>query len=127
MSQPRQFANLAEFWPFYLAQHRSRANRVLHALGSFSAIGWVGLAVAWSNPWLCLAAVVNGYGCAWFGHFVFEGNKPATFGEPRKSFICDWIMLWLMVTGQLGKHLAKLDEPAPVAVGCPEARESVGV
>jgi hypothetical protein len=44
---------------------------------------------------------VVAYGFAWTGHFLIEGNKPATFGHPVWSFISDFKMLGLMVTGKL--------------------------
>ena len=65
-------------------------------------LGWCFASGNW--PYGLLAAVI-GYGCAWTGHFVFEGNKPATFGHPGWSFISDFRMLFLFVTGRLGKAL----------------------
>ncbi len=41
------------------------------------------------------------YAFAWTGHFLIEGNKPATFGHPFWSFISDFKMLGLMATGKL--------------------------
>ena len=43
------------------------------------------------NP-IVLAGVVWAYFFAWMAHFVIEGNRPATFKYPLRSFICDWIM-----------------------------------
>ena len=46
-----------------------------------------------SADWRWLIAVpLSGYGFAWFGHFVFEKNRPATFRYPFYSLICDFLM-----------------------------------
>ena len=42
-------------------------------------------------------------------------NKPATFQHPGKSFLCDWIMIFKVLTFQIGKDLAKLDAPGEAA------------
>lgn len=81
------------FWSFYLGEHRNPVNQTLHALGSLCGLGWLGLAVAWGNPWFVLAGLVNGYACAWIGHFVFEKNRPATFQYPLYSLRGDFTML----------------------------------
>jgi hypothetical protein len=41
---------------------------------------------ATGHPWFALLWPVIGYRFAWFGHFVIEGNKPATFSHPWWSF-----------------------------------------
>lgn len=41
-----------------------------------------------------LAVLFCGYFCAWTGHFLFEGNRPATFIYPTYSLICD-LLLWV--------------------------------
>ena len=63
------------------------------------------LAGRWSlvtGRWsLLLLLPLLGYGPAWFGHMVFERNKPATFGYPLYSLACDWIMMKDLITGRL--------------------------
>lgn len=41
-----------------------------------------------------LLPLVLGYGCSWFGHFVFEQNKPAAFANPTYSFFGDLQMIY---------------------------------
>lgn len=104
----------SEFWPFYLGEHRDRTNQVLHALGSLAGLSCLAAAITLQNPWFVLAGLVAGYGCAWIGHFVFEKNRPATFKYPLKSFLSDWRLLSLVLTGRVGRAVAELDAP-PVA------------
>ena len=49
-----------------------------------------------------LAVMVCGYGFAWFGHFVFEKNQPATFTYPTFSLMSDFYMWFQLITGQIG-------------------------
>ena len=112
-----EYKTLKEFWPYYLSEHRSRPNRALHAIGSLGGIGWLAAAAYLSNPWLILAGLVNGYAFAWIGHFVIEKNRPATFKYPLKSFLCDWIMLFYILTFQIGRELEKLESPGQVLEG----------
>ncbi len=97
--------NMASFWPRYLEDHQHVGNRIMHLIGSASAIVWVVAAIVFGQPWFLLAALVNAYGFAWLGHFVIERNRPATLKYPIKSFLSDWRMVALMVTGRLGRHL----------------------
>lgn len=96
-----RFTSFAEFYPFYLAEHRNRTCRRLHFVGSLLVLAILAYALA-SGQWLWLLAMpVAGYGFAWVGHFVFEKNRPATFQYPLYSFMGDWVMLRDMLTGRL--------------------------
>jgi len=100
MSAPR-YQSFAEFWPYYLNEHSKPATRALHAVGSFAAIGLLIALIAIGKWWLFPLAFVPGYAFAWIGHFFIEKNRPATFKYPLWSFIGDWKMLVLMLTGRL--------------------------
>lgn len=102
------YPTLKEFWPFYLSQHRNATNRTLHFIGSTGVLALI-VAAFW-QPFLLLATPVCGYGFAWVGHFFVEKNRPATFTYPFKSLASDWIMYFYILTGQLGKHLEKLEK-----------------
>jgi len=96
-----------EFWRVYLAAHADPRTRALHYLGTVLAVAALviaGLERDWR--WL-LAAPVVGYALAWFGHLVFEHNRPATFGQPTWSLVSDFRMLGLFVSGRLGIELRR--------------------
>ena len=101
MSTPETFHSFAEFYPFYLNDHRNRTCRRLHFIGSslvLAVIVWV--AVSGNLLWL-LALPVIGYGFAWLGHFGYEKNRPATFRHPLYSLMGDWVMFKDMLTGRI--------------------------
>jgi hypothetical protein len=96
-----QFTNFAQFYPFYLGEHRNLTSRRLHFIGSLGVIGCVAMALA-TGDWLWLpAAIVCGYGFAWVGHFFFEKNRPATFRHPVYSLMGDWVMFKDICIGKI--------------------------
>src|SRR5215831_18486516 len=108
MTEGPKFTSYDEFFEFYLRQHSDPRNRILHAIGTALGIAVVIGAFVTGHPWYALLFFPIGYGCAWFGHFVLEHNKPATFGHPFWSFISDFRMLGLMLTGRLSARLKTL-------------------
>jgi hypothetical protein len=96
-----EFRSFREFYPAYLAEHKERATRRLHFVGTLLVLVVVGLAL-WQQDlrWLA-AAPVFGYGLAWVGHFVFERNRPATFRHPLYSLAGDFVMFKDILIGRL--------------------------
>ena len=95
------FRDYEEFFTFYLRQHHHPGNRVIHAVGTSVGVFGTIAALASGRPLLVLAAIVVAYAVNWLGHFLVEGNKPATFGHPWWSLVSDFRMLGLMMTGRL--------------------------
>jgi len=99
------FATYKEFFSFYLREHSDPRNRMMHAAGTLLAVATVVVAIAVRHPWYALLWPVVAYGFAWTGHFLLEGNKPATFGHPFWSFVSDFRMLGLMLTGRFKSRM----------------------
>jgi hypothetical protein len=97
----RDFKSFAEFYPFYLGEHRNRSCRRLHFAGSTLALVCLAMLLATGRPQYLLYGVLCGYAFAWIGHFAFEKNKPASFKRPLYSFIGDWVMYKDIWTGKI--------------------------
>lgn len=104
--QPRTFD---EFWPYYVSQHQNAACRAMHVIGTSAGLALAALTPVF--PPALIAAPIVGYGTAWIGHFVFEGNKPATWGGAQAalwSLRGDFRMLRYTLTGRMGQELARV-------------------
>lgn len=97
-----------DFWPHYVHAHRDPRNRVVHYVGTTAVLGTVAAAALTFNPALLLLAPVAGYGPAWFGHFVFEKNRPATFEHPLWSLRGDFKMYFLALQGKMGYEVERV-------------------
>jgi hypothetical protein len=115
MTQPR-IDDFEDFWPYYVNAHRKPANRALHTVGTLAALGCVAGAVVTAKPLLLALAPIVGYGPAWIGHFLIEGNRPATFGYALYSLRGDARMLKLSLQGRMAAEVARcagLSRPQP--------------
>jgi hypothetical protein len=105
-NQPPIPQSFAEFWPYYMAAHQDPRNRMVHYLGSTGGLAALFAALFTGQWWLLLAGIFFGYACAWCGHFRFEHNKPATWVKPWWSFLGDWRMFWMKLSGREGEAVA---------------------
>ena len=95
------YASFAEFYPFYIGEHRNVTCRRMHFFGSLCALGCVGMAIATLDWFWLPLALVCGYGFAWLGHILFEKNRPATFRHPFYSLVGDWVMFSEICRGRI--------------------------
>jgi hypothetical protein len=109
-----QIRSFEEFWPYYVRAHANKGNRLLHFVGTSTAIACAAGALLLSRPKLALLAPLAGYGAAWIGHFGVEKNVPATFGHPLWSLKADFVMWSKIISGtmdaEVERVLAEADE-----------------
>ncbi|MGH9883820.1 MAG: Mpo1-like protein, partial [Pyrinomonadaceae bacterium] len=103
-----EFKSFEEFWPYYVSEHSKPETRTLHAIGTTAGMACA-LALIAKGKWKLLPlALLPGYGAAWVSHFLIEKNKPATFDYPLWSFMGDYKMLSLMVSGKMDAELKRI-------------------
>jgi hypothetical protein len=96
-----RFKRFADFYPYYLSEHRNRTCRRLHVIGTTLVVSSIIWSVVSANAWFLMGAPLAGYGFAWLGHFVFEKNRPATFRHPWYSLLGDFAMFRDVLTGRI--------------------------
>lgn len=97
----KEFTSVAEFYPYYLQEHKNKTNRRLHFVGTLLLMIVAVTMVLTQNWMLFFLLPLLGYGFAWFGHFMIEKNRPATFTYPLYSLICDFKMFADILRGRL--------------------------
>ncbi|MEM7281695.1 MAG: DUF962 domain-containing protein [Pseudomonadota bacterium] len=101
-----QFENFKAFYPYYLAEHADAKCRAMHFIGTTLVLLTLVVSLVSQRYGLLFMLPIFGYGFAWFGHFVFEKNKPATFKHPFYSLMGDFVMYWDMLTGKFSESKA---------------------
>ena len=107
MSTRSDIRTYREFWPYYLNEHKRPETRALHIAGTGVATALLMAGLAMAAPWLVVAAVLTGYGPAWFAHFTIERNRPATFRYPVWSLVSDFRMAGTWLAGGLHRELER--------------------
>lgn len=100
--------SFAEFWPFYIGEHRSPLGRGLHYFGTSMAVTVAVIAAVTTTAWLVPVVLVLGYGPAWIAHFFIEHNRPASFRYPLWSLASDFKMLGLALRGKMAAEVVRL-------------------
>ena len=96
-----QYKSFEDFYPYYLGEHANLMCRKLHFIGTSFVIVLLATIFFTGNWALFIALPLVGYGFAWWGHFGYEKNRPATFKHPFYSLMGDFRMFWDILTGKL--------------------------
>ena len=102
-----RYQSFSEFWPFYVREHSRPGTRLLHLIGTTIGLATMVYFIATGRWYLFFLGLIPGYGGAWLGHFLIEHNKPATFKYPLWSFMGDYKMIALMLTGRINEEVRK--------------------
>ena len=100
-SNTEGFKSFEAFYPYYLAEHSDVNCRRVHFIGTALIILLFFWVIATQKWIFLLLTPLIGYGFAWFGHFKFEKNRPATFKHPIYSLIGDWVMFFDILRGRV--------------------------
>jgi hypothetical protein len=95
----REYQTFQEFYPFYLEEHKLPITKLFHFFGSLAVLTVIIMSFILGVHILLLAPIF-GYGMAWFSHYFFEKNRPATFKYPLYSFLGDWVMFYEIWRGR---------------------------
>jgi hypothetical protein len=96
----QDFKGMGDFYPYYLGEHHRPITRVFHVVGTLGFLALVVQAIVTGTWWLTLMGIVVAYGFAWFSHFIFEKNRPATFKHPFFSLVSDFRLTFEVLTGR---------------------------
>ena len=89
-------------------EHQKKATRILHFIGTTSAMACLAGGLLTKRRWLLAVAPVVGYAPAWVGHFFIEGNKPASFTHPIWSLRADLVMWSKMVRFEMDDEVERV-------------------
>ena len=103
-----RIATYQEFWGFYVREHSKPLTRALHLIGTVLGLSLLAYVVAIGRWYFFPVFFLVGYAFAWFGHFVIEKNRPATFKYPVWSLISDFKMIAYMLTGRMGSEIERI-------------------
>ena len=105
----KKYKSFKSFYPYYLTEHKNPVSRTLHFIGTLLVLICLVAGIITGRWVLFIIIPLCGYGFAWFGHFFFEKNKPATFKYPFYSLGSDFVMFWHILTGQLKQKLREAE------------------
>jgi hypothetical protein len=104
-----RYQSFSEFWPFYVCEHSRPGTRALHLIGTLIGLSVMIYFIATGRWYFFPLGLVPGYAFAWFAHFMIEKNRPATFKYPLWSFMGDYKMIAMMLTGKMQSEILKTD------------------
>lgn len=102
-----RITTFADFWPYYLREHRKPATRALHYAGTTLVVACLVMGMVTGQWRIFMLMPVSGYLFAWIAHFSIERNRPATFQYPLWSLAADFVMYACWLNGQMNCQLAR--------------------
>ncbi len=108
MANSRNVTTFREFWPRYLRAHRSRASQAFHLGGVVLSVALAAALLACGMVFFLVLAIVPAQIGAAVGHKLSPKKDPAVEDHPDWAALADLRMCGLLVTGRLGREVARL-------------------
>ena len=96
----KKFKTYAEFYEFYLNEHKLPTTKLFHCVGTTLGLICLSMAILKSDYLFVWLGVFLGYLFPWISHFFIEKNRPATFKYPLRSLFSDFRMFFEIITFQ---------------------------
>ncbi len=80
MNFPRPTRTLREYMALYAKEHTRLGTKLTHMVGIPMIVA--AIPTAFVSPRLAGGLFVGGWALQYVGHYVFEGNRPAFYGDP---------------------------------------------
>lgn len=103
MMEPKNFD---EYYKYYLTLHQKSSTKIFHIIGNIATIIYILIAIKLSFvnlfflPMLLISPFII-YPFAWYSHLFLEKNKPAAWSNPIWAKMCDWRMIYEVLTGTI--------------------------
>ncbi len=99
MLLPRPRHTLREYIGLYQKEHTKLGTKLTHMVGIPMIV--VSIPTVFVNPTLAGGLFVGGWALQYIGHYAFEGNKPAFYGDPYYLLVGPaWVAAeWLELLG----------------------------
>lgn len=81
---------ISNYYPIYLSKHQNFYTKLFHLFGEIATLIYILWCFLTRNYLLLFFSPIIVYPLAWFSHFYFEKNKPATFNKnPLYTKFCN--------------------------------------
>jgi uncharacterized membrane protein YGL010W len=119
MQFPMPKRNLREYMALYAKEHKQFGTKLTHMVGIPMIVA--SLPTAFVAPRTALGLFAGGWALQYIGHYAFEGNKPAFYGDPYYLLVGPvWVAAeWMALVGIPVPEAIRPaeDVPAPVING----------
>jgi uncharacterized membrane protein YGL010W len=99
MKLPQPKHTLREYIALYENEHKHLGTKLTHMIGIPMIVA--ALPMAFVHPKAAAGLFVGGWALQYVGHYVFEGNKPAFYGDPYYLLVGPlWVAAeWMQAVG----------------------------
>jgi hypothetical protein len=108
MANSNKINSFRDFWPRYLSAHRSPLSQAFHLGGLLLSLALAAALVSCGMLFFLVLAVVPAQIGATIGHKLSPRGDRTVHEHPHWAAVADLRMCALLVTGRLGREIARL-------------------